>query len=685
MTRSIRVSVVLLALFAVGVAGQTPSPGRFQYERIVESTGGPQRLDIDVALLTGSRPFDVEDFGTRWIARRGLADLRLFDAGGTEVPYLLIEPSSDMPQFGPFRTLPITPVEKPDNKSSGFEVDVHEVRTLDGILLSTIPGTFLKRFRLEGSGDRVRWTQLVDEGTAFRLPAERLQHTMIGFEPGEYRYLRVTWDDTNSARIPTPNDVMVRMPRPRSIGPVLRGDVEVSRRPSEPGRSRFRLTLPAARMPIVALEVKAGGGNLLREVRVLEAGFSGQGAQPYLLGGGRLMRVVRDSVIAESMRVQIRQPTEPQLELVVDDGDNPPLQLEAVTAVYAEMPWIYFEAPAGPITVRYGDPKLVAPRYDLEAARANLPSSFGRALWRSQPPVALAPVEEGLPMPQTGSAIGTEGFEYVREIPQGAAGLIALQLDLAAMAHSGRDPRRLRDLRIVDRNNLQIPYLLESRDEPLIAEVGVERKALPENVQAPSSPKVSSYKINLPFQNLPNPRLVLTTKARVFHRTVTLGSIAPAVERQPARFVQRGSSIWSHADQDTPARALTFELPDSSFDQDLYLLIDEGDNQPLPLDKVTLLVPQYAVRLFRRENQPLRLLYGRDDLTAPRYDLHLLSQQVMGRAAEEVTPGAEKPLDLTGAAPGFELVPPAVFWTALALTVIVLLGFVVRLMKKEAV
>jgi hypothetical protein len=33
---------------------------------------------------------------------------------------------------------------------------------------------------------------------------------------------------------------------------------------------------------------------------------------------------------------------------------------------------------------------------------------------------------------------------------------------------------------------------------------------------------------------------------------------------------------------------------------------------------------------------------------------------------------------------GFELVPPAVFWTALVLTVIVLLGLVVRLMRKEA-
>ena len=53
---------------------------------------------------------------------------------------------------------------------------------------------------------------------------------------------------------------------------------------------------------------------------------------------------------------------------------------KAVTAVFAELPWIYFESPPGPITVRYGDPKLTAPRYDLEAARANLPASPNRAV-----------------------------------------------------------------------------------------------------------------------------------------------------------------------------------------------------------------------------------------------------------------------------------------------------------------
>jgi hypothetical protein len=290
-----------------------------------------------------------------------------------------------------------------------------------------------------------------------------------------------------------------------------------------------------------------------------------------------------------------------------------------------------------------------------------------------------------LPMPETGSAMSTEGFEFIRDIPAGPAGLIALQMDIAAMAHSGRDPRRLRDVRILDQSGLQIPYLLESRDEPLITDVPIERKALPAGIEA-SSATVTSYQVHLPYRNLPNPRLVLTTKARVFERSITIGTVAPASDRQPARLVQRGNATWRHADQDAAAAPLTFALPDSALNEDLYLLIDEGDNQPLPIDKATLLVPQYAVRLFRRDNQPLRLLYGRDDLDSPRYDLQLLSGQVLGRTAEDVTAGPERALSGGGGSgeTGFELVPPAVFWSVLALTVIVLIGLVVRLMKKEA-
>lgn len=184
-------------------------------------------------------------------------------------------------------------------------------------------------------------------------------------------------------------------------------------------------------------------------------------------------------------------------------------------------------------------------------------------------------------------------------------------------------------------------------------------------------------------QELPNSRLVITTEARVFKRPVTLGTVTAATERQPARFVRNGSTTWVHADQSVAAPPLTFTLPDS-INGDLFLLVEEGDNQPLPIEKATILLPSYAVRLFRRPDLPLRLLYGKGDIEAPRYDLQLLAPQLMGRLAEDVAPGPEQRLSAGTAAGTAQLLSPVVFWAALALAVIVLLGLVVRLMRREA-
>ena len=357
--------------------------------------------------------------------------------------------------------------------------------TIDAIELGRIRAPFLKRFRLEGSGDRSRWTQLVAEGTAFSLPADQLAHTRIEFAPGDYRYVRVTWDDTNSARVAPPDVVTARRVTPSSSASILRAPIPIAQRPSEPGRSRFRLTLPAARLPIVALELTVGGGHLSRDATVLEASLVGEQAQPQIIGNAKLVRVVRDGLNADALRIPIRQPREPQLDLVVDNGDNPALLLEGVTAVFAELPWIYFEASPGTVVARFGDPRLAAPRYDLEAVRDTIPTTPAKAAWRADPPRILAPETEGLPMPEVGSALATDGFEYAREIPAGPAGLITIPLDAAVMAHSGISSRRLTDLRVVDRSSLQVPYLLEKRDEPLIVDTTMERRDLPSTVQAP--------------------------------------------------------------------------------------------------------------------------------------------------------------------------------------------------------
>ena len=674
-------AVIAIGLLTATTRAQSP---RFQHERIAEAaTAGPQRLDIDVPLLAGSRPFTVSSAGERRIATGGLQDLRLFNAQGVEVPYLLVPPSPGIPARVLGRILPITATDLPDARSSGFEVDFEGINTIDAVDLADIAPPFLKRFRLEGSGDRARWTVLVAEGTVFNLPAEQLVHTRIEFTPGDYRYVRVTWDDTNSGRVAPPGTVAARMITPDSPGPVLREPIAIARRPSEPGRSRFRLTLPAPRLPIVALELTVGGGHLSRDARVLESSLVGEQAQPRQIGSGKLVRVIRDGINADALRMSIRQPTEPQLDLVVDDGDNPPLQLEGVTAVFAELPWIYFESPGGPLTARYGDPRLAAPRYDLEAVRADVPANPQKAAWRTTPPLTLAPETEGLPMAERGSRLDIDGFEYMRDISAGPAGLITVPLDAAVMAHSGISSRRLMDLRVVDGNHEQVPYLIEKRDEPLVVDTVLERRDLPAELAKPQG-RVTTYLVRLPYPKLPDARLVLTTQSRVFRRGVSLAGVVPAAERRPARLATHASLNWVHANPETAAPAVTLRLPES-VDSELFVLIDEGDNQPLPIDRATILLPSFAIRLNRPANEPLRMLYGKDGVASPRYDLQLLTPQVMGRVATEVTAGAEQRFTAVAPPTDVAALSPTLFWAVLGVSVLVLLAMVVRLMRKEAI
>jgi hypothetical protein len=670
--------ILVVLLGAIGTA-QRPSPAGFRHERSIQvGAPGPQRLEVDVTLLVGSRPFHVAQRGNRHVASGGLGDLRLFSSSGAEVPYVLVPPPVLEPTWIDGRVLGVALTEK----TSGFEVDLGDLSEVDGVRLDGLRPPFLKRFVLEGSGDRQRWTLLVSEGTAFDLPAEELRHTAIGFEAGSYRYLRVTWDDTNSGRLALPGAVAARRVEPSGRGPILRSPLVVERRPSEPRRSRFRIRLPAAQLPIVGLELTVGGGHLLREAQVSEQHLSGDHVVPHRIGSALLKRVVRDGIAADALRIPITPPQEAQLDLVVEDGDNPPLELQGVTAVFAELPWIYFDSAAGTITARYGDARLDRPTYDLEAARADIPrATVARAAWGEERAIAESEAAAPLPLPDAGSSLEAGNFRYARAVPAGPEGLITIPLDAAVLAHSGALRSNFSDVRVLDRGGWQVPYLLERRDEPIALDVRIERRGLPPAV-IEVQPWRTAYLIHLPYQVLPAARVALYTRSRVFQRTVTLGMlIAPTERRREHRFTVLATTNWIHVDQDTPAPALVMNVPERRGGE-LWLTVDEGDNQPLPIERATLLLPSYAVRLFRRPDLQMRLLYGRNDLGAPRFDLALLAPQVLGNVAREVYAGPEEPA--TAATSSIAtIVSPPVFWASLGVAVVVLLGLIVRLIRRE--
>lgn len=269
-----------------------------------------------------------------------------------------------------------------------------------------------------------------------------------------------------------------------------------------------------------------------------------------------------------------------------------------------------------------------------------------------------------------GAPLDVEEFRYERKILPGPPGQVTLTLDAAVLAHSTLD-----DLRLADRNGRQIPYLLESAPKPLILD-------LPESERLAGEPRRRSprsrYQLRMPYPNLPASRLLVETRAGVFERPVELEG--PRSRRGQPRW-RAAPGLWRHTDPDKPAPPLALDIP-SHAGATVDLLLDEGDNAPLPLGRMRLEIPTWRLRFFHPGGGDVRLLYGRKDLRAPRYDLSLIASQLDPTGAREARLGREPS---PGAVPDVERVPRGVFWGSLATAVIVLLLVLARLLQDEDV
>jgi hypothetical protein len=613
---------------------------------VVPGARGANRLDPDVALLAH--------------AKRDLGDLRLHDAQGREVPYLLIDPPPRVYNWKDGALLPVAATKK----TSGFELDLGRAMPVDRIRLDGIAAPFLKRLRLEGSGDRAHWTVLAEEATVFDLPEEKLRNTEVSFTPGDYRYLRVTWDDRSSAHV-TVSDAAARMHIAGTTPEPMRVAVAFRRRPSEPGKSRYKVTLPGPHLPIVALELQVAGGDVFREATVNEARLSNSEVVPVRLGSATVKRAQRGGAVAADLAIPIASPEGPDLELVVDDANNPPLGLTGITARFAPQPWIYFEsADAAPVVARYGNEKLAAPRYDLEASRkAVAQSDPPRARWMGDARASAATYGAEPPLPLAGAPVSRDDFSIARPVPP-SRGLTTLVLDADVLSRSSE----LRDVRLADGSGNQVPYLVERRNEPLTISLPVPKRT----VQG----STSLYRFPLPYDTLPNgTRVVFTTTGRVFQRTVNVRSAAD--ERRGRPFEYLGTAAWTSTEPDAVPPPLTFDVPLRGV-RELELEIDEGDNAPLPIASAQLLLPSFALR-FYHPGAPLTLLYGNRQAAAPRYDLSLLAPRLFGESAREVA--------LTASAAAANVEPHKetwIFWIVIGVAVLVLLIILARLLGGRA-
>lgn len=277
--------------------------------------------------------------------------------------------------------------------------------------------------------------------------------------------------------------------------------------------------------------------------------------------------------------------------------------------------------------------------------------------------------------PPPGAVVDPSTFRYSRTIAPGPAALVVLPLDVAVLAHGRGPQRRFADVRVIDPQNRQLPYLLEQGSEPLelAVSLGAFSTTAPER-QSTDGHHRSTYRVVLPYPRLPEADLVIETSAQTFRREVQLWEEGPSDRQRRDHWTAVITNrVWQHTDESLVAPPLV--LPARERDTtSLFLTIDEGDNAPLPLTSARLRLPAWRLRFYRPEGTTLRLVYGSREAVAPEYDLALLRTKVMQEPAEEVSAGPE-PVTKDRAA----IISPRVFWGFLIAAVLVLVALVARL------
>ena len=229
-----------------------------------------------------------------------------------------------------------------------------------------------------------------------------------------------------------------------------------------------------------------------------------------------------------------------------------------------------------------------------------------------------------VPEAPAGAPVDRSEFLYARPLGTIPAGVVSLTLDAHVLLRS----RALQDIRIVDAQSNQVPYLVTPLQTPTIVTLAVP--------PATREGKQSVYRLTLPYDSFPDgTELELTTSASVFERDVVLRRPLDESRGREAEVIERLS--W------TSTPSLRAGLAGG---RAVEVVVDEGDNAPLPIVFAKLRLPGFALR-FVSPGTPLTLLYGNPSIAAPRYDLALISSQLVGQPAGSIAligePTAEPP------------------------------------------
>lgn len=624
--------------------------------------------------------------------RADLSDIRIFDARGVEVPFLV---DSGLRQDEVRRTIEVVDAKILDVRRKQFERQNEPPLVREEYEIEAPPSAAdASDWKIEFTAAISKFVRTVEisplgaegaaepsaHGTIYRLVEGDVRRVSVALPPTTAPRLRVVIEGNESAYLEP--RISYRRVRTYGNGERVALPLEILRQRHEGGRTLVELARPNGLLPDI-MRIETSTPAYYRRVQVCDAP-----ALSTCVGGGTVFRVPVREVATETDIALSPVRGDPLTVEIVDD-DSPPLENLKISAIVRQPALLFALAgDARPAMLRYGGGRIDRPRYDLAnlspgaAARRGELARIGELLMHSysertatlrdpegepqrNPSFDPVPLLEYAMHP--GAPIDVAVFSHRRPVTIAPSpdGLTRIRLGAQDVSLARPD---LGDVRIVDSRGRQWPYLLQRAAALEWIDAAVSR---------PSTKRGESrYEVALPFRPIELSVLELSVPRDYFHRQLRV------VDGDRERPLAEITIHRNHFD----ARPISVNLPLDPVEQ-LSLVLADGDEAPLPIAgaRLGITVPELFVTAPAGD---YTLLIGDAQTPPPRYDLADARDAILSVRSNAVVPLPLEPNPAHGwrqelFARSAGKWQQAALWGVLAAAVAALALVTIRLVRRE--
>jgi hypothetical protein len=343
----------LCGMFSGALLARSPASPEsltaWPYYKVIFSHGGLSDFNLDRDVLDR--------------ARADQADLRLYDGAGHEIPYSL-RIRRDLNTHSLFTSHEFN--RAAEGAASVVSCDLGaEPQEHNEVVISTGGDNFRRFAKVEGSPDGAQWFTLASQAILFRFSSggRTVEQDSVSYPVSRYRYVRVRVNPDSQVDRAAPEINTLSVSRSvRAKGETVSFEASMEAREADPFEGRpasiWRMDL-GGRVPLQTLVINVGERTFSRpfQLEIID-----DPASPKPLASGDLVRTEEhaDSPVQIDFKEQFAR----HLKLIVIDDRNPALAINGVTALSAARQ-VVFQAPNEATRLYYGNPKGIAPHYDV--------------------------------------------------------------------------------------------------------------------------------------------------------------------------------------------------------------------------------------------------------------------------------------------------------------------------------